>query len=121
MRRVGGQSVCRSLAVPALIGIIVWIESAPREGNPLPFQEANCPRLECFQAGGFHRSVQPAPPQSVRCSPAKSNCFRLCHALYAFGPQKRSEEHTSELQSLMRNSYAGFCFTKKTRQKKHKQ
>src|SRR3546814_2232001 len=25
----------------------------------------------------------------------------------------RSEEHTSELQSLMRISYAGFCFTKK--------
>src|SRR3546814_9583879 len=24
----------------------------------------------------------------------------------------RSEEHTSELQSLMRNSYAVFCFTK---------
>src|SRR3546814_8930022 len=26
---------------------------------------------------------------------------------------KRSEEHTSELQSLMRNSYAVFCLTKK--------
>src|SRR3546814_3825076 len=26
---------------------------------------------------------------------------------------RRSEEHTSELQSLMRISYAGFCFTKK--------
>src|SRR3546814_1756082 len=26
----------------------------------------------------------------------------------------RSEEHTSELQSLMRLSYAGFCLTKKT-------
>src|SRR3546814_10387558 len=25
----------------------------------------------------------------------------------------RSEEHTSELQPLMRNSYAGFCLTKK--------
>src|SRR3546814_6583487 len=25
----------------------------------------------------------------------------------------RSEEHTSELQSLMRNSYAGFCLKKK--------
>src|SRR3546814_4112163 len=24
----------------------------------------------------------------------------------------RSEEHTSELQSLMRNTYAAFCFTK---------
>src|SRR3546814_6646100 len=27
--------------------------------------------------------------------------------------QMRSEEHTSELQSLMRNSYAVFCLTKK--------
>src|SRR3546814_4802754 len=34
----------------------------------------------------------------------------------AFGEgflQPRSEEHTSELQSLMRNSYAVFCFKKK--------
>src|SRR3546814_9689841 len=30
----------------------------------------------------------------------------------------RSEEHTSELQSLMRISYAVFCLKKKTRQKK---
>src|SRR3546814_5303623 len=28
---------------------------------------------------------------------------------------KRSEEHTSELQSLMRNSYAVFCLKKKHR------
>src|SRR3546814_3243561 len=27
---------------------------------------------------------------------------------------RRSEEHTSELQSLMRNSYAAFCTKKKT-------
>src|SRR3546814_4030417 len=30
----------------------------------------------------------------------------------------RSEEHTSELQSLMRISYAVFCLTKKTQQHK---
>src|SRR3546814_6698303 len=29
----------------------------------------------------------------------------------------RSEEHTSELQSLMRNSYAVFCLKKKTKNK----
>src|SRR3546814_1475698 len=29
----------------------------------------------------------------------------------------RSEEHTSELQSLMRSSYAVFCLKKKTREK----
>src|SRR3546814_968827 len=31
------------------------------------------------------------------------------------GLAKRSEEHTSELQSLMRNSYAGVCLKKKTK------
>src|SRR3546814_6848507 len=31
--------------------------------------------------------------------------------------QTRSEEHTSELQSLMRNSYAAFCLKKKTTNK----
>src|SRR3546814_4576455 len=32
----------------------------------------------------------------------------------------RSEEHTSELQSLMRNSYAVFCLKKKTTHDHHK-
>src|SRR3546814_6596840 len=31
----------------------------------------------------------------------------------------RSEEHTSELQSLMRTSYAVFCLKKKMREDKH--
>src|SRR3546814_7382105 len=31
----------------------------------------------------------------------------------------RSEEHTSELQSLMRNSYAVFCLKKKRKKKTH--
>src|SRR3546814_3281078 len=32
---------------------------------------------------------------------------------------ERSEEHTSELQSLMRISYAVFCLKKKTKKMKH--
>src|SRR3546814_9714480 len=32
------------------------------------------------------------------------------------GERARSEEHTSELQSLMRNSYAVFCLKKKKKQ-----
>src|SRR3546814_4807223 len=31
--------------------------------------------------------------------------------------RQRSEEHTSELQSLMRNSYAVFCLKKKNKKK----
>src|SRR3546814_1370244 len=34
--------------------------------------------------------------------------------------QRRSEEHTSELQSLMRISYAVFCLKKKNTNKKNK-
>src|SRR3546814_7630501 len=35
-------------------------------------------------------------------------------------PDARSEEHTSELQSLMRNSYAVFCLKKKKKQRNKK-
>src|SRR3546814_4216056 len=35
-------------------------------------------------------------------------------------PKTRSEEHTSELQSLMRNSYAVFCLKKKKNNKTKK-
>src|SRR3546814_4138117 len=45
-------------------------------------------------------------------------CWRLTstkHEMFgsADTPPRRSEEHTSELQSLMRISYAGFCLKKK--------
>src|SRR3546814_6042472 len=38
---------------------------------------------------------------------------------FAGGGAKRSEEHTSELQSLMRISYAVFCLKKKTTLSNH--
>src|SRR3546814_9671577 len=41
--------------------------------------------------------------------------FQSAVRLMAFAPSARSEEHTSELQSLMRISYAVFCL-KKTNQ-----
>src|SRR3546814_1669620 len=37
----------------------------------------------------------------------------VCDAVKAMVAEVRSEEHTSELQSLMRNSYAVFCLKKK--------
>src|SRR3546814_6243688 len=38
------------------------------------------------------------------------------HLRAGFGATERSEEHTSELQSLMRISYAVFCLKKKNKQ-----
>src|SRR3546814_3122066 len=40
---------------------------------------------------------------------------------YRLSTEERSEEHTSELQSLMRNSYAVFCLKKKNRTNDKKQ
>src|SRR3546814_4481721 len=53
-------------------------------------------------------SKRPRPSSSVQ-----SGIARPMIELAGSGP-KRSEEHTSELQSLMRISYAVFCLKKKT-------
>src|SRR3546814_2633873 len=45
--------------------------------------------------------------------PFKQSCFgSFFKAQQQDRPRNRSEEHTSELQSLMRNSYAVFCLKK---------
>src|SRR3546814_8072934 len=42
--------------------------------------------------------------------------FRIAPPICGPAPLNRSEEHTSELQSLMRISYAVFCLKKKKKQ-----
>src|SRR3546814_5767244 len=49
----------------------------------------------------------------VLCSFAVVGASGFFHAQLAAGNFVRSEEHTSELQSLMRTSYAVFCLKKK--------
>src|SRR3546814_4246309 len=57
----------------------------------------------------------PVDHQRVQMSPPKMVDFDgMCHL-------PRSEEHTSELQSLMRISYAVFCLKKKKQQQKRHQ
>src|SRR3546814_2314039 len=45
---------------------------------------------------------------------AACSCGGLLSSARSSSTASRSEEHTSELQSLMRNSYAVFCLKKKT-------
>src|SRR3546814_6932977 len=64
-----------------------------------------------------HRRAYSTPlyPSAACFSAAsRSSSARLFFSLADFNcPQARSEEHTSELQSLMRISYAVFCLKKK--------
>src|SRR3546814_4513465 len=60
----------------------------------------------------------------------RSTRVKVDHTVVSVGPyifqssphngNRRSEEHTSELQSLMRISYAVFCLKKKKTKKRHK-
>src|SRR3546814_9569111 len=64
-----------------------------------------CPAVILLRAGG-----QPA------LGPVLAHGDRMAQRLQRLHRRrrKRSEEHTSELQSLMRTSYAVFCLKKKT-------
>src|SRR3546814_1715192 len=75
---------------------------------------------------GYHRSW-PGGKRITRSSSGSlvlGNRPLLKALLYASFSERfpgRSEEHTSELQSLMRISYAVFCLKKKTNKKQDKQ
>src|SRR3546814_4483006 len=76
--------------------------------------------LSQIQASEPGRSFQICP---THCS-ANLTALRSEHAAgdgQAVSVPERSEEHTSELQSLMRISYAVFCLKKKTSTIKQKQ
>src|SRR3546814_3897603 len=71
-----------------------------------------------------NRSPRPMPRSrdSKSCEPcakdrlAPGACSPASGARCALERELRSEEHTSELQSLMRISYAVFCLKKKTKE-----
>src|SRR3546814_9014090 len=52
--------------------------------------------------------------------PPQSDCAKCRGLRFQLHRHRRSEEHTSELQSLMRISYAVFCLKKKKQKKTHK-
>src|SRR3546814_9989929 len=69
------------------------VPGAPRQRRPRRAQGVHRHRVRGKSAGDVPRGDAPVRPE-------------------------RSEEHTSELQSLMRISYAVFCLKKKTKHKK---
>src|SRR3546814_13624210 len=66
----------------------------------------------------FHRGqalLSQAPTDICAAEPSSVSAYSAGNANFcpAINSDKRSEEHTSELQSLMRISYAVFCLKKK--------
>src|SRR3546814_5531466 len=74
-------------------------------------QSCDTHNQQCQEHDGFHVSLSLV----LTSRPGPWTCC-LRSYIRRPGPRtKRSEEHTSELQSLMRISYAGFCLQIKTK------
>src|SRR3546814_6622758 len=110
---------------------LVRARLADRAVEHLPHQPLRAVRAETGvsePAGRSTVSAQVPPAVLLPAGPASALC-RLHHRLLGdagddagahavFGRDDRSEEHTSELQSLMRISYAVFCLKKKKKNTK---
>src|SRR3546814_8177283 len=74
-----------------------------------------------FESAASTNSATPASRPALRrakdrlCTPYKWVGARLPAGLWS-----RSEEHTSEIQSLMRSSYAVFCLKQTTKRNQHR-
>src|SRR3546814_5027560 len=87
------------------------------DGRPVVPQEL-APALVGQQS--VRRTAQGDRRERGRAAELPARLYRFARPLYRVGVAQgvlmaaRSEEHTSELQSLMRISYAVFCLKKKT-------
>src|SRR3546814_3113271 len=91
---------------------------AVRNDRP-DFVEQVVDRSLCANGGRFHHIAGP----ELDCVRAMQSDVERAPDIALRGRRKacRSEEHTSELQSLMRISYAVFCLKKKKKQTTHRQ
>src|SRR3546814_6200435 len=84
-----------------------------RDRDLLPLDDARRPRARTLYGGpGVGDDAQPVDRRAVHTGDRAFRPDRADHRL-SQRPRRRSEEHTSELQSLMRISYAVFCLKKK--------
>src|SRR3546814_5888121 len=97
LRTAMGPAIAAALANPRVIEIMVNPDGALRLDRLGEGRTDTEVRMEAAQVERIIRLV---------ASHARAE-------VHGDAPVPRSEEHTSELQSLMRNSYAVFCLKKK--------
>src|SRR3546814_6927814 len=71
----------------------------------------HCSRRPSIQVSSTSVRLSCGPPGGGAAQPAVP--LEACPLHISAAPGARSEEHTSELQSLMRSSYAVYCLKKK--------
>src|SRR3546814_4254467 len=104
--------LCCTLFVSFFFFFFLMIRRPPRSTRT----DTLFPYTTLFRSASFSTSRRsPATRPDITCIP----CSRARRGASSAATLTRSEEHTSELQSLMRISYAVFCLKKK--KKSHQQ
>src|SRR3546814_3613528 len=93
-------------ALAKLPATVAESDTLPGNSNPFPPVDVAAARLPWLSS-----TTQPTVPTPVEASLVSYSCLRCVVSVLKC--LNRSEEHTSELQSLMRISYAVFCLKKK--------
>src|SRR3546814_8984161 len=105
------DAVRRAEALAALLVVAAAVVLAGHAVLDLALQQQPDPGLlHRLAADQLHLAVQ---AEALDLAPQQ---FAYHQGARRVGPRLRSEEHTSELQTLMRLSYAVFCLKKKNQQ-----
>src|SRR3546814_9435213 len=94
---------------PLILDLVEWVARQPRSyAEVMEAWRTSCPRLPVWE-DAVDRGLVERRADTLVSVTAAGVAYLRAHG--------RSEEHTSELQSLMRISYAVFCLKKKTNNK----
>src|SRR3546814_8913233 len=84
------------------------------KATPLPTRSVtNAMTFTLAPSGLCTQTIAPSRTPLLLASTVLISTNMFCCSSASQGLDRRSEEHTSELQSLMRTSYAVFCLKKK--------
>src|SRR3546814_5926386 len=106
-------TICAALAKPKRLAVKVMAVRVDRA--PIG-QAGDSTAFETCRPAHFPSSMSGVLGVAGFDADSTSACISVARSAPPFAPIFRSEEHTSELQSLMRISYAVFCLKKKHNQ-----
>src|SRR3546814_2418230 len=110
---VAQELECRRLLVDQLKVLLLAAHDTVEVGARVMGGGRRCRGQDQEQAKGQLVALHGDTPLA-HCGAARASRIRDCRVSRSVAPRRiRSEEHTSELQSLMRLSYAVFCLKKK--------
>src|SRR3546814_7427287 len=108
----GTPEICRV----AKIALVVHANIGCELGHELVAQAQ--PQLGSRKAGAYAQFGNVLRGEVQFGCGLEDQLLRQTQIIFRFDPRGRSEEHTSELQSLMRISYAVFCLKKKKKKQR---